>query len=121
MPAHNLEYRKEDDDMRRQEVRDWYERVLRFEEPFVKNKEQKEAEEKAHDAECLKNFMSLAHDNPEWHLREMAKELKREMFCLMNRIPYEPGWNNGLPGYWDYRQQHGEEWMLNTRQRLPNE
>ena len=121
MPAFREEYLKEADDMRRQAVRDWKERVLRVEEPFVKTAEQKQADEKAHDAECLENFIRLAHDNPEWHLREMAKELEWEMFCLLNRFEYSPGHNNGLPGYWNYRQLHAEEWMRNTRQRLPNE
>lgn len=121
MPAHSLEYRKENDDMRRQAVQDWKERVLRVEEPFVKSKEQKEAEEKAHDADCLKTFIEMAHENPEWHMKQMARELEREMFCLMNKFPYEPGWKNGLPGYWDYRQKHGEKWILKTRKRLPNE
>lgn len=121
MPAHNLEYRKEDDDMRRQEVRDWYERVLRFEEPFVKTKDQKEAEEKVRDEKCHQTLLALIHDNPEWHFEAMQRELERETFCLINRIPYEPGWKNGLPGYWDYRQKHGEEWILKTRERFPRE
>ena len=121
MPAFKQEYLKEADDMRRQDLQDWKERVLRVEEPFVKSKEQKEAEGKAHDAECLENFVRLAHDNPEWHLRAMAKELEWETFCLANRLPYEPSHKNGLPGYWEYRQRHGEEWILKTRERLPNE
>lgn len=121
MPAHRDEYQKEDDDIRRQALSDWRERVLRVEEPFTKSKEQREAEEKAHDAECLKNFIQMTHENPEWHLQEMAKELDREVFCLANKLPYEPSWKNGLPGYWDFRQKHGEEWILKTRERLPNE
>lgn len=107
--------------MRRKELADWRERLLRLEEPLIKSKDQKEREEKAHDAECLKNFIQLAHDNPEWHLREMAKELEMEMFFLMNKKPYVPSYKNGLPGYWDFRKKHGEEWILNTRERLPNE
>lgn len=121
MPAFREEFLKEEDDMRRQAVQDWKERVLRVEEPFVKSKEQKEAEEKAHDAACLQNFIRLAHDNPEWHLREMAKELEWEMFCLANRFAYSPSYKNGLPGYWDYREKHGEDWILKTRNKLPNE
>lgn len=115
------EYQKEADDIRHQSFVDWRERVFRVEEPIVKFKEQKDAEEKKHNEECLKTFNQMAHNNPEWHLREMAKELEREMFCLMNKIPYEPGWIGGLPGYWDYRKKHAEQWILKTRERLPNE
>lgn len=121
MPAFREEYQREYDDMRRQAVSDWKERVLRVEEPFIKTKEQKEAEGKAHDEECLKNLLAMIHDNPEWHFQEMAKELEHEMFCLANRFPYKPGYKNGLPGYWEYRKLHGEEWILETRERLPNE
>ena len=121
MSAHSLEYLQEDNDMRRQQARDWYERVMRVEEPFVKTREQKEAEQKAHDKKCLETFMEMAHQNPEWHFQEMARELEKETFALINRIPYEPGYRGGLPGYWDYRQKHGEKWILNTRERLPNE
>lgn len=121
MPAFREEYLKEADDTRRQDLQNWRERVFRVEEPLIKSKEQKEAEEKAHDAECLENFTRLAHDNPEWHLQTMAKELEWETFCLMNRLPYEPGHKNGLPGYWEYRHRHGEEWILKTREKLPNE
>lgn len=121
MPAFREEYQKEDDDMRRQIVSNWYERVVRVEEPFVKTKEQKEAEQKAHDKKCLETFMEMAHQNPEWHFQEMARELEKETFALKNRIPYEPGYREGLPGYWEYRKKHGEKWILNTRERLPNE
>ena len=121
MPAFREEYLQEEDDIRRQSLNDWKERVLRVEEPFVKSKEQKEAEEKAHNAECLKNFIQMAHDSPEWHLGYMSQELEWETFCLLNKIKYEPSWAGGVPGYWNYRQLHGEEWMLRTRQRLPNE
>lgn len=121
MSAFREEYQKEADDIRRQAVEDWKERVLRFEEPFVKSKKQKEAEEKAHDAKCLDNFIRMAHENPEWHLQEMARELDYESFCLSNKVRYEPTWKDGLPGYWDFRQKHGEEWILKTRERFPNE
>ena len=107
--------------MWRQSIEDWKERVLRVEEPFIKTKERKEAEEKAHDEKCLKNLLAMIHENPEWHFQEMARELERETFAVINRIPYEPGYRGGLPGYWDYRQKHGEKWILNTRERLPNE
>lgn len=107
--------------MRRQAVSDWKERVLRVEEPFIKSKEQKEAEAKAHHEQCLKNFNQMAHENPEQHLKFMAKELEWEKFCLANKLPYLPGWGNGVPGYWDYRLKHGEKWILKTRDRLPDE
>ena len=121
MPSTWPEIQKEYDDMRHQSFVDWRERVLRVEEPIIKSKEQKDSEEKAHNEECLKVFNEMVHNNPEWHLREMANELEREMFFLMNKIPYEPGWEGGLPGYWDYRKEHGEQWILKTRERLPNE
>lgn len=121
MPAFKEEYQQEESDMRRLAVSDWKERVLRVEEPFIKSKEQKEAEERAHDAECLENFIQMAHDNPEWHLKYMAEELEHEYFCLANKRKYEPSWRGGIPGYWDFRKQHAQEWILNTRQRLPNE
>lgn len=121
MPAFKEEYLKEADDMRRQDLTDWKERVLQVEEPFIKTKEQKESEERAHEQECLKTFNELCHQNPQWHLNRLAEELEWETFCLLNKIPYSPGYKNGMPGYWNYRQLHGEEWMLNTRQKLPNE
>ena len=121
MPAFREEYLKEADDTRRQAVSDWKERVLRVEEPFIKSEEQKEAEEKAHYAECLANFIRMAHDNPEWHLKYLAEELDREMFYLLNRKKYQPSWKDGVPGYWDFRKQHAQEWILETRERLPNE
>lgn len=121
MPAFFEEYQRENNDMRHQAFVDWRERYLRVEEPFIKTKEQKEAEQKAHDEECLKNLLAMIHDNPEWHFREMAKELEHEMFCLMNKRPYTPRYIGGLPGYWDYRKEHGDKWILETRERLPYE
>jgi len=121
MPAFREEYMREEDDMRRQSVSDWKERVLRVEEPFIKSQEQKEAQEKAFQKECLEKFIEMAHNNPELHLRIMAKELERETFCHLNKIPYEPGHTNGIPGYWEYRQQNAEHWILDKRKRLPDE
>lgn len=122
MPAFKEEYQKELDDMRRQSVSDWRERVLRVEEPVVKTKEQKEREQAEFSRECLENFNRMAHENPEWHFDLLARELERETFCLMNKLPFTPGWKDGLPGYWDYRQQKADNWILNKkRERLPNE
>jgi len=121
MPSTWPEIQKENDDMRRQEVSDWKERVLRVEEPSIKTKEQKEAEAKAHHAECLNTFNEMAHANPEWHLKFMAKELEWETFCLSNKLPYVPGWGNGVPGYWDFRQKHAEDWVKKSRERLQDE
>ena len=86
MPAFREEYIKEEDDIRRQSVYDWKERVLRVEEPAIKTNEEKELEEKAHHQECLKTFNEMAHRNPEWHLRFLADELEYETFCLSNKI-----------------------------------
>lgn len=123
MPAFFEEYQRENNDMRRQAFVDWRERYLRVEDSHAgqKTKEQKEAEEREHDKACLENFNKMAHENPEWHLKRMAKELEHEMFCLANRLPYSPTYKNGLPGYWDYRKEHGDQWILETRERLPNE
>jgi hypothetical protein len=121
MPAFNEEYMREEDDMRRQAVSDWKERVLRVEEPLIKSQEQKEAEAKAFNKECLEKFIEMAHNNPEWHFRIMAKELEKETFFHLNKIPYEPSYINGLPGYWEYRQQNAEHWILDKRKRLPDE
>lgn len=121
MPAFREEYQREENDMRRQSVSDWKERVLRVEEPNTKTKEQKEAEAKKQAKECLENFIQMAHDSPEWHLGYMSQELEWETFCLLNKIKYEPSWRGGVPGYWDFRKQHAQEWILNTRERLPNE
>lgn len=121
MPSFKEEYQREENDMRRQVVSDWKERVLRVEEPFIKSKEQKDLEAKKHQQECLENFIKMAHDNSEWHLKYLAEELEREMFYLMNRKKYEPSWKGGVPGYWDFRKQHAQEWILNTRERLPSE
>ena len=116
MPAFKEEYQKELDDMRRQSIIDWRERVLRVEEPVVRIKE-----DQRRIKESVTNFIQMAHENPEWHLKFMAKELEWETFCLINKIKYEPGWKDGVPGYWEFRKQHAEEWILNTRERLPNE
>ena len=121
MPAFREEYLKEEDDMRRQAVSDWKERVLRVEEPFVKTREQKDAEAKARHQECLKTFNEMAHANPEWHLKFMSKELEWETFCLANKLPYVPGWGDGVPGYWEFRQKHAQDWILKSRERLPDE
>lgn len=119
MPSTWPEIQKEYDDMRRQSLSDWKERVLRVEEPFINPN--KEVEEKAHEAECLNNFIEMAHNNPEWHMKIMAKELEHETFCHTNRLPYSPSYPNGLPGYWDYRKANAEDWILNKRDRLPHE
>ena len=114
-------YKKAESDHSVQLNQTWKERMLRVEEPDIKTKEQKEAEAKAHHEECLKAFNQMAHDNPEWHLRFLYKELEWETFCLVNKLPYVPGWGNGVPGYWDYRKKHAEHWILKTRERLPDE
>lgn len=121
MPSFKEEYRQENADMMRQEVSDWKERVLRVEEPFIKTKEQKAKEEAEFSRECLENFNRMAHENPEWHMEMMARELERETLCHINKMPFEPGWKNGLPGYWNYRQENAEHWILSKRERLPNE
>jgi len=112
---------REEDDMRRQAVSNWKERVLRVEEPLSKSQKQKEVEEQAFEKECLEKFIEMAHNNPEWHLREMAKELDKEIFCHLNKIPYEPSYKNGLPGFWEYRKQNAGHWILDKRQRLQDE
>ena len=114
-------YKKAESDHNRSSFESWKERLLRVEEPFIKSKERKEEEERAHNAECIKTFIQMAHDSPEWHLGYMSQELEWETFCLLNKIKYEPSWRGGVPGYWDFRKQHAQEWILNTRERLPNE
>jgi hypothetical protein len=39
----------------------------------------------------------------------------------MNKVPYEPSFIGGLPGYWEYRKENLEIAFHNNRQRLPNE
>lgn len=121
MPSTWDEIQKENDDMRRQAVSDWKERVLRVEEPFIKTKEQKEAEETKRIEENRQRYIKWAHENPEKHLQDLAKELDEEMFLLMNKRPYVPSMPKGVPGYWDFRWQHGHHWIRETRERLPNE
>lgn len=123
MPAFFEEYQREDNDMRHQAFVDWRERYLPVEDvnALQKTKEQKEAEEIEIKKARYSRVIEMFHNNPEFHFKEMAKELEHEMFCLMNKRPYTPTYIDGLPGYWDYREKNAERWILETRERLPNE
>lgn len=122
MPSTRDEISKEYDDIRHQAFVDWRERYYRVEEQVIKTKEQIEKEEAEFYAECLKTYIEHIHNFPECHFRDLARELRHEMFCLMNGRPYEPTrFKNGHPGYWDYRAQNAETWILKTRERLPDE
>jgi hypothetical protein len=123
MPAFFEEYQRENNDMRRQAFVDWRERFLRVEDSHAgqKTKEEKEAEKQANMKIANKQLIEMFHNNPQLHFKELAKELEHEMFCLMNKRPYTPRYIDGLPGYWDYRKEHGDHWILETRERLPYE
>jgi hypothetical protein len=115
------EYQKEADDIRHQSFVDWRERVLRVEDLSTCRKAPNAEQEQAENAEWLKTYNGWAHENPQGHLKRLKKELDREYFCIMNKVPYEPSFIGGLPGYWEYRKENLEIAFHNNRQRLPNE
>jgi hypothetical protein len=115
------EYQKEADDMRHQSFVDWRERVLRVEDMSDGRKSFDPEQEQAENVEWLKTYNGWAHENPQGHFKRLKKELDREYFCIMNKLPYEPSFIGGLPGYWEYRKENLEIAFHNNRQRLPNE
>ena len=84
-------YKKAESDHNRQSFESWKERLMRVED-FISHPPKKKNEIE----EGLKNFISMAHENPKWHQDYMFKELEWETFCLVNKLPYEPSIINGI-------------------------
>lgn len=123
MDSQSDSYKKADADYERQNFLEWKEKMIRNGDIWEnrKTKEEIETNEKAKEAEALQNFITMAHENPEWHQNYMFNELEYEYFYYMNKQKYIPSIKNGVPGYWEYRNLKAQDFILRSRERLPNE